>query len=496
MRALLALLPLTVVPFAQRGRLPEVDPLSVQQPLIESRTQDGTRWWTVKVHQMPVDRFLYMLGNRSGMEVEGLATLRLNALVTVDLRERPLEHVLEFTLGSIGLNFRLRRDTIEILPDAGDAIAANDAMTRAALAWFAATSRFPDHPSAPVARLAQGELAELRGDLAGAQTLYASIPADYPASLSAIEATMRAGRVLTRLERWQEASVQFRSLTQDPDASEYWASARLEIARADVNLGDPQSALYLLEALDDDYPATDEIELTARLLVRALALNSQGRHMEAMRELDAAGPNLDPLGGSEAFLVRAQALEGLQLFTEAGQAWVQYSRQVDGPERLRALREAASLALRGNDEMGALFVCREADRLGLGSAVEDLRVEARRRLGLETASIPDEVASADRITLAEGWLDQGQIDRAAPVFESLFLGRGALDPEAGVRVTIAWARCVEHRQGLTSAIRVLAEARPTVDAIELKARLDVAAADLFEKHERYDAAIEAYRGTY
>ena len=503
MKRLLALLPILLLPWTpalgqrrQETRLREVDPLSAAQMVIDSETQDGIRWWTVRVNQVPVDRFLYLLGNRAGMEVEGLATIDLKALVTVDLRDRPLEHVLEFALGSVGLDYQLRRDTIEVLRRTEQDVPAIEVVTRASLAWLAATTRFPDHPSAPVARLAQGEIAELRGDLTTAQSLYLSIPADYPASQSAIEATMRAGRVLGRLGHWSEASTQFRSLTKDPDAVEYHAAARLEIARCSVYLGDPQSALYVLESLDDDYPTKDPVQSTGRLLVRAMALNSMGRYVEAMRELDAAGPQLDPLGGSEAFLVRAEALEGLQLYTEAGLAWVQYSRQVDGPERMRGLREAARLALEGGDEMGALFVCREADRLGFGEALEDLRQESRRRLGLEEDTVPDEVSLSDRLSLAESWLDQGDINRAAPVLESMFLGKGALTPEAAVRVTIGWARCVEARQGLASAIRLLAEARPTAPAIELKARLDVAAADLFEKYHRYEEAIEAYRGNY
>lgn len=474
----------------------EVDARSAARMVVESRMQDGIRWWTVRVHQVPLDQFLYLLGQRAGLSIEGVKRLDVRALVTVNLTERPLEHVLEFTLGSVGLNYSLRRDTIEILAPGEDPNSAAEAMTRASLAWLSATTRFPDHPSAPVARLAQGEIAELRGDLTTAEQLYLSIPADYPESLSAIEATMRGGRVLARLGRWSEASGQFRSLTRDPDAAEFHAGARLEIARASVNLGDPQSALYLLESLDDDYPTTSPLESTARLLVRAMALNGMGRFMEAMRELDAAGPDLDPLGGAEAFLVRAEALEGLKLDIEAGQAWIHYSREVSGPERTRALREAARLALDGGDEMGALFVWREADRLGLGAELEDLRQEARRRLGLIEDTTPDEVATSDRIGLAESWLDQGDLERAAPVFESLYLGRSALTPEAAVRVVIGWARCVEPRQGLASAVRLLAEARPAAPAIELKARLDVAAAGLFEKYERFDEAIDAYRGRY
>jgi tetratricopeptide (TPR) repeat protein len=497
-KILLALIPLFATPATQETetRLREVDPLSSTQMVFDSRTSDGVRFWTVKAHQVPVDRFLFNLGTRSGMEIEGLSSLGVNALVTVDLQDRPLDHVLEFALGSVGLNYQLRRDTIEILSNKDGALPASDAITHASLAWLTAINRFPDHPSAPIARLAQGEIAELRGDLTTAQALYLAIPSDYPESLSSTEATMRGGRVLVRLKRWSEASTQFRSLTRDTNALEYHSSARLEIARADVHLGKPQSALYILESLDHDYPTTEPLERTGRALVRAMALNSMDRFIEAMNELDSIGLDLDPLGGSEAFLVRAASLEGLKMNGQAGQAWVQYSREVEGQERVRGLREATRLALLAGDEMGALFVCREAEQIGLGEPLEDLRQEARRRLGLEEQTAPDEVAPVDRLTLAEGWIDQGAIDRAAPVLESIYLGRGALSPEAAVRVTIGWARCIETRLGLASAVRILAEARTGAPSMELKARLDVAAADLFEKHDRYDDAIQAYRGNY
>jgi hypothetical protein len=470
---------------------------SLSEPLWVSCTlEEGVLWWTVRAKQIPLDRFLGAIASKGGYTVEGLGQIATMPLITLDLRLRRLEQVLEYALGSVGLRHDLRRDTISLVAD-GEEPDADLLLNLASVAWLNATSRFPDNPSAPIARLAQGEIAEMRRNPGAALNHYLTLIESYPRSDSVVEAHMRCGRILQRMKRWSEASEQYKNIARIEEATAYQPLARLEVARCSVNLGDPQSAIYILGALESSYPTNDPIETAGRVLVHSQALNAQGRHMEALRDLDAAGPRLDSIANAEAARVRAISLEGLKLYGDASQAWLIHSRSASPAEQEEALREAARLALLAKDELAVLFICKEAAKIPPVRSFEEFEREARRRLGFEAEAEPRDSTVSDRITLAEEWLERGDLQRAAEVFESLFLARGALaTEEETARVSVGWAKCVEQREDLERALQILAESRGGLETLPARGILDIAAASLLEKHELFDRAIEAYRGAY
>jgi len=463
---------------------------------VSMETSEGRQWWTVRADDAGLRNVLEQIARKSGRYLEGYESLGSSALVTVELVQRPLDQVLEYVLGSVGLSFELRRDTLIVLPADVEDLGREEILDQVSFSWLRAMTRFPGHHAAPAARLAQGELAEMRGNLGAARNHYQTLVEDYPDAEEVAEATMRTGRILQELGIWSQAAAQYRTLANLDRAAEYHAAARLELARCTVQLDDPQSALHMLEALDLAYPSADSTERTARQLVRAEALNARERYMEALRLLDRADPDLDPMVRQDALRIRAIALEGVGLPGEAGRAWLLYSEAAQRGERRDALEHAARLALQADDEMGALFVCRRAKEEGHGERFQRYELEARRRLGFDEVEETLQERRGEQIDQAEAWLAAEEIGRAAEILQPLYLGRAALGPVDATRVCVAWAACIESRQGVEEALQVLAEVRDSFETLELRSRIDVGAARLLEKNGLFDRAVDAYSGIY
>ncbi len=490
MRLFAALLAAALCLSARRPTAEDGAPL-----VVEAESIDGARWWTVRGKDVPLDRLLLQVARKAGFRLEGLLAAQHDALVSVDLRRRPLDQVLEVVLGSLGLAHDFEADRLIVMPaDAGST--SEELLDAATAAWSRAANRFPTHPRAVAARLAQGEIAELRGLLVAADDLYRSVITTFPGSSEAAEALLRSGRIHERLGEWSEASMRFRELASLPGHDEFHAPARLELARCLLELGNPESARFLLDTLDSEYPTADGVEQTERLLVRAQVPNALGRPMEALRLLDASARALDPLAGQHMLRVRAQSLEGVGMPGEAGRAWLLFADKAGAAERTRALEEAARLALVSGDELGVLFIHKEAEPEARTARMLGYWHEARQRLGLEARHSAGAADVVERIEAGEDLLESGEAQRAATLFEALLALRGTLDEEPSARITAGWARCLEARGDLEAAIDVLRRARPEYATLEARRRLDLAAAGLFEKHERFDLSVEAYRGIY
>lgn len=463
----------------------------VVRPSVKTMVSDGRTWFSVRSQNSSALSLLEDLAAAANRDLQGVDVLPEGALLTVDLDRRPLDQVLEYALGSLGLRAELSRDSITLSEMPTDPQAE---LELAAAAWARATRRFPDDPSAPQARLAQGELAERKGLLVAARDNYLSLIEDYPLSPLVGEAYMRAGRLSTSLGQWGEASRLFRTLANSQVAREYLVAARREWARCMVAQGDAQAALYMLNALDTQYPASDATDQTARRLVKASALNATGRYMEALQEIDLADRDFDEYGAWEALQIRAVALEGVGLPGEAARAWLLYAKDAAGPDKAFAYGEAARLALASNDEVAVLFVVRQADQDGVHTGLENYEAEARRHLGLDvdaTAASPEE-----KLDRAEEELADGDTEAAAKLVQPLYLARGALDEATSARVCIAWARTIDAEGDLDTALAVLSQARPEFTEQEAIHALDVAAARLLESRGRFDDAVEAYQGRY
>jgi TolA-binding protein len=463
------------------------------------RGEQGERW-TVRARQASPRLLLERVAELGGLELAGLEALESAALIDVGLERRPLAELLEYSLGSLGLAAEVGPERITVLPALARAPTRDEEVALASAAWARAARRFPRHPAAATAQLAQGELQELLGRQEAARTSYLDLLGSAPRSRAAAEAYLRAGRIAARRGEQGEAAEHFRALANLKGAEEYQAVARLELARATLALGDHGSALHILDALERTNPTDQRTELSARVLLRVEALLAAGRCQDALLELEARTGKLDALGERELPRLRARALEGAGLTEEASRAWLLVAR-AEPASRPRALafERAGSLALASGDPLGVLFIVREAQACGLGATLAALERRARGELGvLEPELVTGERSASDRLRQAELLLERGRPAEAQALFDELFAERALLFPAAEERARLALgrARALCAAQGIDAAVRLLAEERRLMPEVEARGVLDVGAAELLEAQGLFERASEAYQGRY
>jgi tetratricopeptide (TPR) repeat protein len=453
-------------------------------------TQAGERW-SVLCADAPLAEVLRALAKKAGLALEGTELVPSGAKVSVELERRPLEELLEYVLGSAGLAHRLAGGSLVVVPSAGE---AEELLRRAESAWQRVEAGGGEASSAARALLARGHLAEVRGDHEGAYRLYSELAADEPSPETA-EALWRAGRILEELGHWSEAAQHFRTLAAMEGAARRLAvRARLELAAVSIELGDARSALHLVNSLDLNFPAEDGRERAERALVRARAQNACREPVEALRALEENAVDAVPALAARALEVRAVAFEELGFAVEAARAWLLCARDAGPAGRAEAFERAARLSLEAGDDLGTLFICREAARAGADQGLGSWARTARAHLGLDE---PDSPASIrERLELAERELAAGELASATDLFEGLYLARGALDEDSRARVLAGWARCVHRRTGLEPALALLSQARESIESLEARRRLDIAAAAMLEEDQLFERAALAYEGRY
>jgi len=457
--------------------------------ITRQETREGSRW-SVLCEEAPLDELLRALTKKAGLALEGAELLQVGARVSVELERRPLEQVLAIVLGTQSLRHELARGALRLLPPTDDPA---ELLRLAEDAWKTVEAEGDGH-AASRSKLAQGNLAEVRGDLEGAYRLYAELAEDTSGEES-VEATYRAGRILERLGHWAEAAQHFRTLAGQDDAKSFHSKARLELARVSIELGDAGSALHLLNFLDANYAAVDAAERAERRLVRARACNAIHDYVEALRTLEEGETISAPEAQARSLAIRAEAFEGLGFAAEAARAWLIFAREAaTAEERAAAFEKSARLSLEAGDELGALFVCREAARSGGDEGLGTFAHTARLRLGLDEEEPPTTIQ--ERLELAEHLLASDERAEAAELFEGLYLARGALSEPDQARVLAGWSRVLTDRVGLDSALELLSKARATSEDPLAARTLDLAAAALLESEGRFDEAAEAYRGNY
>lgn len=464
---------------------------------VEVTDGEGGQVCTIRAGKAPVDALMGELASQLDLRLVGFDSVARAALVDVVLDRRPVFEAVEAILGSVGLVAELRPGVLAVRPENTLGLSAEELTNRAMVAYLRALGRHPDHDAAAGARLAQGKVELRRGNAAAALAHFETLIESYKASPLVPEGLLCAGLALERLQLWNEAQEQFRALATWGGTNVFGAEARFELARCAIELGDNDRALSVLANLDASHPAEDAGEEGRRTLLRARALNGSGQSMHALRMLDQAERlGLEAEERHVALALRAEAFEALDLPGEASRAWLIHSRDAEGPDRVAALENAARLALADGDELGAIFVAEQARADGFGAALEPYAREARLRLGLDVQARPAGGTIEDELTLADAWLRGGEAARAVKLLEPLYAKRSGLDEEARVGVAGALARGLEATRGLDAAIALLHRTRGELDLLESRQRLDLVAADLFEQHERFDDAIDAFQGRY
>jgi tetratricopeptide (TPR) repeat protein len=480
------------------GTLTLAPQITLEPAVVRLEHVDGADLWTVRAGECSPALLVRRLSELAELEIDSTPALQRAPAISVSLTRRPLEMVLEYALGAAGLRAELDRRTIVVRQDRREGGTIDERLVRASAAWARAAERFPHHPTAAGARLALGELEELSGRGESARSHYLDVLSESSGSSATPEAYLRAGRLAARRGDWSEASEHFRTLANLDGAEEYVSVARLELARATLRLGDPASALTILDRLDELRPAWDSFEASARALVRIEALLESGACAEALLEIDSGHQRFDEVGTRAVARMRALALEGAGFPEEASRAWLVVARDRSGPERLSAYRTAARLCADVNDPMGVLFVAREARSAGFGGAVAAYETAAREHLGLVPPG-PERVPGLeDRLSTAELWLAHDLVERAAVEFEALHRDRAilGLDVEQTARVVLGHARALRATGQLQEAIEVVRSERVAAASAEYRRALDTGMATFFEEAGLFERAADAYTGNY
>jgi hypothetical protein len=487
------------------------DDLSVPLRVERRLDEDGVEYVTLvgsNVSLFTVARRVAELSNRLlfGFEERALAA----PLVTVDLRDRPLEEALEYVLGSAGLAAEITPSVLDVRT--ADLFGDADALRMRALAGYSrSTLRHVDSALAPRARLAQGALEEERGNDTSAIGHYQLLIEAHPASPLVLEATLRIADALARQGEWNLALGQYTHVTAiSPQAltdagqlprslEEYRVRATLQIARCNVELGRAEFAVLILRVHEREHPDLERDMLVQRVLLMARARLAGGSYIEALNELDELERGPVALNVAvEALELRARCFEGLDLRKEAARAWLTHARQVRDPERAASYERAAELFLALEDHLGVLFVAGEAGNADTSADLGTQERLARAALGLPVhldatnSSAQERYEAAQRAAAREDW--EGVAQLIAPLFRELELVPFELRDD----VVIAHAQHAFATKGLDAALDVLRDARITISRVapDSIARIDGYAGQLLEQSRQFERAMEAYDGRY
>ncbi len=153
--------------FAVRFFLPALaGQIALEPSVVKLERRDGLELWTVRAREASAKALLERVAELAQYGIDATSALDRAPLVTIALDKRPLEQVLEFALGSAGLLVEVSDATIHVRADRGADETPDQRAGLAAAAWARAAAQHPRHPVAATARLAQGELEELRGHVA------------------------------------------------------------------------------------------------------------------------------------------------------------------------------------------------------------------------------------------------------------------------------------------------------------------------------------------
>jgi tetratricopeptide (TPR) repeat protein len=459
------------------------------------RDADGEVLCSLQAKSASVEAILKDIGERTSRTVSGLEGHGVLESVSVVLEERPLNQAITTVLGCAGLRARITSDSIDVVADLGQRATADELDDQTEVAYLRALKSFPEDAGSARAEFTLAEIQERRGNDAAALSHYETVARDSSDDALAPDALLAAGTILERMGDWHEATRPFSALANIPQFHPHQPKARLEIARCMTYTGDSRQALFMLEALEQAFPAKSPKERQARLYVRARALNGTDQHGAALRALESAEAlGADPSENAQALELRAEALEHFERPAEAARAWLSFSEHARSSDRRRALVNAARLALDAHDWIAVLMI----EKLARGSGAEaDIAASARaarQSLGLDEANPSGSSPETDLLRVEE-LFNERLFRQAAQAGEALYRTRELFDEKLFTRLVLVYSRALDADRGVDAAIGVLRAAVRSIEDVESRKAVYVLAGELYESHELFDEAIAAYGGT-
>jgi tetratricopeptide (TPR) repeat protein len=461
---------------------------------VHADRRDGEWWCSVHAQRANLRDLTRSLAIQLGVRAEGLDAFDEEQEVTVVLEDRELADVLTRVYGAVGCKAELRTNVLRIA--ATDHAHANaDELRNSAIAtYLVAQRKWPDHPAAATAKLAQADVEIARGNPAAAIAHFEALIQRDRGAAELPDALMRCARLLASQGEWESVVQRLTDLLRLDRRHPYEIAARLLLARAHAMLGDHEHAFFMLDVIDTYQPAAEPVEIQRRQLIRARALLAAKRAPEAAETL----AYVERLGRREEFAVElrelhARAVEALDSPRAAAAAWLEYAKVATGRERADACTQAARLALDAGDELGAMLASRLADEDGTDDTALELRSRAAHELGIDELVHPTDERS-ERIERAKRLLDGDLPVDALGVLRPLYEQRRELGEAALVEVSTLYARALARTKGLEAAVAALRAVVPDLHAPESRRAIYVLAGELYEERGRLDEAVEAYQG--
>jgi tetratricopeptide (TPR) repeat protein len=483
-------------PQAADGDATLVQRLGGNRLTFEAREGEEGLRFTIVAEKVPVDLVMGFAAQAMDRRLVGFEETARSALVDAQLEDRPAFEAIEAILGSVGLEARIQPGVLVIEETRPGQWSQPELLDQASAAYALAMRKHPSHALAPSARLAQGGIEEQRGNWDAALTHYEAVLEQFKSAPEAPRARMRSALTLERMGLWRDATKHLQILAHSNTSHDLGVDARFELARCSEELGDHERTLSVLAALDSHSPALEVADVTRRNLLAARASIGLNHHIDALRLLDHSeriGLTLEQRNMAHG--LRALAFEGLELNGEASRCWLIFSREARGEDRALALENAARLAAIDGDDVGVLFVYEQAARDGLGARLLPFVRDARATLGL-SPRLRNVESPENRLDVGIHRVSIGEYESALALLEPLFEDREALFPTIRIGVALALSDALDGAQGVEQALTVLRTAREETLDSEEHAVLDQHAAVLLEKHERFDEAVEAYRGNF
>lgn len=478
---------------------------------LEVRTVDGEKLVTLHAQNLPANEVLEALCDSLGRRLRWTEEIDNVPNVTVHLVDGYANDVLRTVVGAAGLRVRITSDQIEVSKEFGPFAKPEELLFAAEASYTMALRRFPTHPARVEAREALAEMAIAEGRPDRAIEHYGYLIEEFrsardngeavaPELLTFMpEALVRSGRLQVELRRWDAARGSFQLLADVGNLVPhgYFPEALRELARCQCELGDPKKALYQVRALSSnpEFAPKDDMDRARRLLVEARALILTEEPINALRLLDeCAGLGQISFTNFEVMELRAKALEKSGRPAEAAQAWLGFYFDVKLPEeRRKALSHAASLSLSAGDEVAVMMIHEMAKEHGWQADVQPALNLARARLSIDSTNFLAGSA-AERLLRAEDLHTSGLYGQARQVLDGLYEVHLGLGQSERLRLALVYAKVLDRVDGIDAAIRVLRTIAATLETQEARTTLYLLAAELYETHEMFDEAIDAYAG--
>jgi hypothetical protein len=447
---------------------------------------------TVKAQHAGVDALLRELGQQSSREILGLDPSWVFDPIDVDIADRPLDLTVDGLAGAAGLRAQVKAGSITVRPDLDENASVEQLEDMAEVMFVRALRRFPEADGAAEAEMRLGEIQESRKHDEAARAHYDGVVRAHPDSPLVSEALLRAAMLHQRHGEWVDAASRWSQLANRPPPNPFAVKARVELTRCLAFQGDGRQALALIEALDRTMPPENQAERADRLYVRAAALVAADRGPEALTALDEAMTiGLDQASTSDAVRLRAEAFDRAGMPADAARSWLAFASTGNDDRRRTACVRAARSAAKAGDLLGVLFVERMAQGSGAETDILPIADAAREGLGFSAQKADVRLA---RLKSAEEQCAAKDFEKASGTLATFWRERAVFAEPDLTRAVIVHARCTDAAAGAEAAVAELRAALEDVRYPENRRLLYLLAGELYEGHEQWDLAAQAYGG--